>query len=258
MSDAGSSAVPRPTRVRGFAFNAAFYSWTVLILFAGVFTAAVSPTSVWATSRFWAHGALVLLRLIVGLRHEIRGRENMPDEPVMLAVKHQSAWETLALNIMLHDPVFVMKQELLQIPFFGWMLRRAGMISVDRAGGAATLRVMVAESRARLADGRPLVIFPEGTRTAPGEHHPYHPGVAALYMALGVPVVPVALNSGLFWPRRSMRLAGGTIIIEFLPPIQPGLPRRVFAAQLEATIEGATEVLIRTACETHPHLRPTA
>ena len=118
---------------------------------------------------------------------------------------------------------------------------RAG---AHRTGGASTLRGMVTSARARLKEGRPIVIFPEGTRTPPGQRRPYHPGVAALYNALGVPVVPVALNSGLFWPRRSPRLSGGTVTLELLPPIAPGLPRRAFAAELETIIEDATDRLI--------------
>lgn len=233
-----------PTRWRGYIFNAAFYGWTTLIVPVCALAAAISPTALFAISRLWAHGTLGLLALIVGLRHQVRGLENLPDGPVMLAVKHQSAWETIALTIVLRKPVFVVKLELTRIPLFGWLLHRSGMIAVDRTGGASTLRGMVTSARARLKEGRPIVIFPEGTRTPPGQRRPYHPGVAALYNALGVPVVPVALNSGLFWPRRSPRLSGGTVTLELLPPIAPGLPRRAFAAELETIIEDATDRLI--------------
>lgn len=238
---------PRPSIGRGILFNILFYSWTVVLLPVGVAAGIVSPAGTRAVSRFWARGALWLLAAVVGLGYTIRGRENLPAGPVMLAVKHQSAWETLMLNLVVRDPVFVLKQELTRIPGFGRILLRAGNIAVDREGGGAALRQMVTAAKARVAEGRPIVIFPEGTRTAPGERRPYHPGVAALYVALGVPVVPVALNSGLFWPRRSQRLAPGTVIVEMGAPIAPGLKRRDFAAQLETAIEDSTARLVAEA-----------
>lgn len=237
------TSIRQRSRWRGIAFNLAFYGWTVLLLPVGAIAGLCGPAAVRAVSRFWAQGALGLLGAIAGVRHRVVGREHLPAGPVMLAIKHQSAWETIALNLVLRDPAFVLKQELTRIPVFGWLLRRAGMIAVDRDGGAAALRGMVAAARARLAEGRPIVIFPEGTRVPPGERRPYHPGVAALYGALDVPVVPVALDSGRFWPRRDMRMAGGTITLAFLPPIAPGLARRAFAGTLESAIEDAVATL---------------
>ena len=131
------------------------------------------------------------------------------------------------------------------VPFFGWLLRRAGMIPVDRAGRASALRDMIGQAKQRTVQGRPLLIFPEGTRTAPGERRPYHPGVAALYGQLGLPVVPVALNSGLFWGRRQFVKRPGTITLEFLPAIPPGLPRKAFMAELERRLEGASARLAK-------------
>lgn len=244
MNDTGRSGrVPW----RGLLFNVAFYGWTILLLPVGAVACAISPAAVWAVNRTWSRGSLFLLAVIVGLRHRTRGRHHVPDGPVMYAVKHQSAWETVSINLFVRNPVFVVKQELTRIPLFGMMLTRSGMIPVDRDGGAATLRTMLVAARARVAEGRSIVIFPEGTRTPVGERQPYHPGVAALYSALAVPVVPVALNTGLFWPRRSPRLAAGTITLEFLPPIEPGLPRRAFAARLESAIENASDALVAEA-----------
>jgi 1-acyl-sn-glycerol-3-phosphate acyltransferase len=249
-----SAAVGGAERWRGIAFQAAFYAWTLLLLPVGVVAAVYSRTAVAALAPFWARGALWLLERIVGLRHHVRGADRVPEGPVMLAVKHQSAWETIALNLIVRDPVFVLKRELVAIPVFGWLLRRIGMIAVDRTGGGSALRSMIMAARARVAEGRSVVIFPEGTRTAPGRRQPYHPGVAALYTALDIPVVPVALNSGLFWPRRSAGIRPGRVTIEFLPAITPGLPRREFTQRLESTIEDATSKLVEEAIGIHPYL----
>jgi len=191
----------------------------------------------------WFTFVMAALRLICGLRHEIRGYENLPDTPCIVAAKHQSAWDTFAFHTFLDDASYVIKRELTRIPVYGWLLIKADMVPVDRSAGAKALRRMVTDARARLADGRRIVIFPEGTRTAPGERRAYHPGVAALYRQLAVPVVPVALNSGLFWPRRTFLKRPGLIVVEILPPIPPGLPRRDFMRRLEAAIEDTTNRL---------------
>ena len=188
----------------------------------------------------WYSFVLAALRLICGLSHEIRGRENLPATACIVAAKHQSAWDTIAFITFLDDASYVIKKELTQIPVFGWLLTKAAMVPVDRSAGAKALRHMVTTARARLGDGRHIVIFPEGTRTAPGERRRYHPGVAALYTQLAVPVVPIALNSGLFWPRRAFYKRPGRIVVEILPPIAPGLPRAEFMSRLEAAIEEAT------------------
>jgi 1-acyl-sn-glycerol-3-phosphate acyltransferase len=161
-----------------------------------------------------------------------------------LLLKHQSAWETIALWVLLKNPAIVLKQSLARIPVFGWYMQRGGAIIIDREAGPKALRPMLAAARSAIADGRPIAIFPEGTRTPLAARRSYHPGVAALYMQLDLPVVPVALNSGLFWGRRSLLKQSGTILIEFLAPIEPGLNRRHFMAELERRIEGATAMLI--------------
>ena len=229
--------------IRAVAFTGLFYGWTTLLGIGVLPLLLGPPRPLLAYSRFWARGAFAILRTTVGITHQIRGQHLLPDGPVIFAVKHQSAWDTLAVSLFVHDPAIVLKKELLQIPVFGWCLRRARHIAVDRKGGSAALKKMVAQTRARVAEGRPLVIYPEGTRTEPGTRHPYHPGVAALYGALDLPVVPVALNSGLFWPRRSVHMNPGTITLEFLPAIAPGHDRRRFMHDLEESIEGATDRL---------------
>lgn len=224
---------------RTLAFTALFYGWTILVGIVVLPLLAAPRRWLLAYRRLWISASLALLRATVGITHQVRGAATVPDGPVIFAVKHQSAWDTLAVNLLVPDPAIVLKRELLNIPAFGWCLRRLGHISVDRAGGAGALRRMVAQARERVAEGRPIVIFPEGTRTAPATRRRYHPGVAALYGALGLPVVPVALNSGLFWPRRSLHLRPGIITVEFLPAIAPGLTRQQFMRELETSIETA-------------------
>jgi 1-acyl-sn-glycerol-3-phosphate acyltransferase len=195
----------------------------------------------------WIRADLWLLRNLIGLCHQVTGAENLPDGPAIFASKHQSAWETLFFSIYLNYPAFVLKRELLSIPLFGWYLRKVGMIAVDRSAGASALRNMARQSSEAFAEGRSILIFPEGTRVAPGQSRPYHPGVAALYTQLKVPVVPVALNSGLFWGRRAFVKRPGTVTVQFLPPIPPGLDRKAFMRELETRIETAATALSKTA-----------
>lgn len=185
----------------------------------------------------WAGAVDWLLRRVVGLDYEVRGREHLPEGASIVAAKHQSAWETILFHRILPRPVYVLKRELLRIPLYGRFARRAGSIAVDRKGGAGALRRMVRDAEAAAAAGAQIVIFPEGTRTAPGHRRPYHPGVAALYDRLGLPVVPVALNSGAFWGRRRFVKRPGRIVVAFLAPIPPGLGRAAFMAELERRIE---------------------
>ncbi|HEX9569826.1 MAG TPA: lysophospholipid acyltransferase family protein, partial [Rhodospirillales bacterium] len=186
------------------------------------------------------------LERLAGIGYEVRGRERLPEPPCILAVKHQSAWDTLIWHLIADDPAIVMKRELLALPIYGAYCRKTEMIAVDRKAGASAMRAMLEAARAAAAAGRPIVIFPQGTRTAPGTPTaaaPYLPGVSALYRGLGLPVVPVALNSGLFWPRRSFLRRPGRIVLEYLEPIPPGLPRAAFMAELEGRIETATRRL---------------
>jgi 1-acyl-sn-glycerol-3-phosphate acyltransferase len=200
---------------------------------------------IWAM-RSWAVLSLSGLARIAGIRMELRGRAHIPQGGGLIAAKHQSMWETLVFHLLLADPAMVMKSELKRIPLYGRYAERAEMIIVERKGGAKALRALMTSAKARLAQGRQIVIFPEGTRVAPGAPAAYKPGVAALYAALGVPCIPVALDSGLFWPRRGVERKPGTIVIEFLAPIPPGLEREVFMARLEAAIEAATRRLLAT------------
>jgi 1-acyl-sn-glycerol-3-phosphate acyltransferase len=243
------------TALRSLLFNAFFYCWTALCVVAGLPLLLGPRIGMFYLGRAWAHPILAALALLCGLRHEVRGRENLSPGAVLIAAKHQSAWDTVIFSILLWDHSFVLKRELMWVPLFGIFLARAGLIPVDRRGGSRALRKMVAAARRAAAAGRPIVIFPEGTRVAPGQHRPYQPGVAALYGQLGIPVVPVALNSGLFWRRRSFLKHPGTITLEFLPPIAPGLPRRAFLTSLEEAIEGRSRVLAGQAATQSPQER---
>jgi 1-acyl-sn-glycerol-3-phosphate acyltransferase len=237
------------TALRSFLFNVVFFGWTAVASLFAVLAFLLSHSSylVHRIARIWSGVVFAFLRGLCGVDYRIRGLENLPDGPCILAAKHQSAWDTMIFAHLVENPCFVLKRELLQIPLFGWALGQAGMVAVDRAGGASALKRMVADARRGLAEGRPLVIFPEGTRVAPGTRRPYLPGVAALYKALGVPVVPIGLNSGLFWSRRSFLKTPGCILLELRPPIEPGLRRREFMKRLEEQVEGTSERLIAEA-----------
>ena len=223
--------------LRSLLFNLGFFAWTLAIVVLGLPCLLLPHRFTYRLGAFWVRVSLALLRRLVGLGHRVVGLENRPEGAAIYAVKHQSAWDTLVFALLLDEPAYVLKRELTWIPFFGWLLLRAGMIPVDRAGKASALRRMIGAARRTAAQGRPLLIYPEGTRTAPGEHRPYQPGIAALYGQLGLPVVPVALNSGLFWVRRQFVKRPGTITVEFLPAIPPGLPRKAFMAELERRLE---------------------
>jgi len=235
------------SRLRAVLFNLAFFAGTGLMAIVGA-PFVVAPRR-WAMGfgRCWSRWSLALLKLIVGLDGEIRGRENIPPGSCLIAVKHQSTWDTLIMPVVLGDPAVVIKRELLMVPLYGWFAARAGSIFVDRKGGAAALRRLLAQARRAVAQGRRIVIFPQGTRTAPGQYAPYQPGVAALYQALSLPLVPAAVDSGLYWGRRAFVKRPGRIVLEFLPPIPPGLPRRQMMKELEARIETATDRLVAEA-----------
>jgi 1-acyl-sn-glycerol-3-phosphate acyltransferase len=195
--------------------------------------------NVWL-ARLWAHTLFWGLKVFTGIDYEVRGA--VPRGPLLIAAKHMSIWDTLALGILLDQPGIILKRELLYVPFYGWYLSRAAAIPIDRDGGGNTLRRMVRAARQALAEGRSLLIFPEGTRKKPGAPPDYKPGVAGLYAMLNVSCVPVALNSGAYWTGFIKR--PGTIVLQFLEPIAPGLKRDAFMGLLEGRIERATAALL--------------
>ncbi|NQU58075.1 MAG: 1-acyl-sn-glycerol-3-phosphate acyltransferase [Rhodospirillales bacterium] len=235
--------------IRSVLFNILFFGISSLFCIVMVLSLPLPRSILSHGFRYWMVLVMAILKVVVGLRIEVRGRKNIPQGPALVISKHQSAWDTGIFFMLLDDPSYVMKKQLLQIPFYGWMLKKDEMVAIDRDGGASALKEMVRGSRSIFEAGRPLVIFPEGTRSNPGDKLPYHPGVAAIYKQTDVPVIPVALNSGLFWGRRSFAKMPGTIVIEFLEPVPQGQDRKTFMAELENRIEGATNKLLAEAAE---------
>jgi 1-acyl-sn-glycerol-3-phosphate acyltransferase len=237
--------VKRFILVRSILFNALFYVNITVRMLVALPTIVLPYAFLHGVLRRYARSSLWLLRVICGTTVEWRGREKIPHGSCIVACKHQSAWETFALFEILDDPTYVLKRELMWVPLFGWLARRAGMIPIDRGARISALGRMAARARTEIARGRQIVIFPEGTRRAPGAAPRYLSGVAYLYAQTGLACVPVALNSGLFWPRRSWRRLPGTVLVEVLDPIPPGLDRRAFLARLQSVTEAATARLVR-------------
>lgn len=235
---------------RSLCFNVGWYAGSVAIAVVGAPILLLPRRAVVAWARVWIAFVLWWLRVTCRLNHRVIGRENLPEGPIIIACKHQSSWETLAFTLLFDDIAIVLKRELLFIPVVGWAMARAGNIAVSRGDGASALRGLVRQAKAVAAEGRSIVIFPEGTRVAPGDQRPYQVGTAALYRQLGLPVVPVALNSGLFWGRRKFVKRPGTITLEVLPPIPPGLDRHAFMTTLRERIETATARLVDKAVST--------
>lgn len=220
-----------------------FGNW---VLFALMAAPILFASRKWAVPVFkaWSRSCLVLLRVVMGIRVEVRGAERIPPGALLVASKHQSAFEIFALAPLFDDPAFVLKAELNRIPLFGMWVRKLGMVSIDRSRGVRALKQLSADSRKVFLEQRQLIIFPEGTRQAPGADPDYKVGTYFMYDGASVPCLPIALNSGLCWPRRSFLKYPGTIIIDVLEPIPPGLDRKRFNARLETAIETASDRLL--------------
>jgi 1-acyl-sn-glycerol-3-phosphate acyltransferase len=229
---------------RSLLFNAVFYVH-IFVCMVAYLPLLLAPRKILLRAvQAWARSNLWLLKVLTGTRVEFRGRERIPPGPLLVAAKHQSLWETFALLTVFDDPAFVLKRELMWLPLFGWLAWKAEMVPVDRGAGSSALADMNERARAEALRGRQILIFPEGTRRAPGAEPAYKFGIAHLYANLGLPCLPVALNSGLFWPRRRFIRSPGTIVVEFLEPIPHGLPRKEFLDQLQACIEAASSRLM--------------
>jgi 1-acyl-sn-glycerol-3-phosphate acyltransferase len=234
---------------RSLVFNALYYANLIVHLMVALPTLALPYPALRVFIRSYSRTSLWLLRVVCGTTVEWRGTEKIPNGACIVACKHQSAWETFALYAVLADPVYVLKRELMWIPLFGWFMWKAGLIPIDRGAGMAALARMTARAQRALAGARPrqLIIFPEGTRRPPGAAPDYKPGIVYLYGKAGVTCVPMALNSGLFWPRRSLLHYPGTIVVEVLDPIPPGLNKDAFFARLQSAIETASTRLLAEA-----------
>jgi 1-acyl-sn-glycerol-3-phosphate acyltransferase len=233
--------------LRSLVYNVLFYLLLVFWLLLGIPTFVMPRWAIMNIARYWARSSIWLMRVVCNTKVEYRGLEKIPKGPLIAASKHQSMWETFALLQFFEQPLFILKRELMWIPFFGWYLKKAGMIGIDRSAGGRSLLKMARRAGEEVRRGRQLIIFPEGTRTAVGAPPDYKTGVAQVYVDCGVTCLPVALNSGLFWPRRTFMRYPGTLVVEFLDPLPPGLSRREFIARVSGVIEDATNVLVEVA-----------
>ena len=240
--------------LRSSIFQILFYTVTLALMVIGSPVLLLPRRWGWWIVPFWANVMLFLLRMIVGLKVEVRGKENIPQGGYILASKHQSAWETFALIPHVPNATYILKRELRWIPIFGWYTAKFQQIPINRGKRAAALAAMIEAAKKTIADKRQIMIFPEGTRRPVGAEPQYKFGIAHLYKDLNCPVLPVALNAGLYWPRASWIIYPGTVLVEFLPPIAPGLGPRAFYNTLVDTIETAS---IRLCEEARTTEKPT-
>ena len=244
--------------VRSAVFNVLFYALLVGLMVFGLPTLVFGRLAVMKLANLWGRSSIALLETVCGTRVEFRGLDNVPSEACLLAAKHQSFVEIIALAGRFPDFTFVLKRELMRIPLFGWYLARADQIAVDRSRGRAALEQLARDAAAVLAQGRQVFIFPEGTRRPPGAPPDYRTGLSVLYAESGAACLPLAVNSGLFWPRRSFLRRPGTIVLEFLPVIPPGLDRTVFQGRLRDAIEARSNALMAEALKADPELAARA
>ena len=224
--------------VRSVLFQSVFYlNFLIRLLIAVPVMFFVSEETNWRIIKSWCRSSLWILKTFAGTRSEISGLHHLQDEQSIIASKHQSFWDIISLVPHLNRPSFILKKELMSIPLFGQYARHMGMIPVDRKKRGGAVASMLENARIAAAAGRQIVIFPEGTRSEPGAAPDYRQGIYRLYEALDLPVVPVALNSGLYWPRHDVRRWPGTAQAEFLEPIRPGLSRVDFFDRLRGVIE---------------------
>lgn len=247
--------------IRSLAFNLAFYLSLIvqMIVFTPYYF--LSPRHrAWFVPKFWSRTSLWLQAKLAGTRSEITGMENLPEGSFILAPKHQSFWDTIAFFPYLRDPLYILKRELTWIPFFGWYLQKMRMIPVDRGKRAAALKKVMVLTKQEMANDRQLIIYPEGTRRPPGAEPAYKWGIAEIYAALQMPVVPVAHVAGLYWPRRKSVRYPGTIKARFLKPIPAGLSKEAFMERLIAETEAGCDALLIDAArsENPPPMPPTA
>ena len=238
---------PKPTvsiMFRSLVFNIVFYVNLIGFLVLGIWFLVLPRKWAMEALKIWARSSMWWQKVIVGTKVEVRGLEHIPKGACLLVGKHQSLWETFAILPLVDDPAMVLKKELTYIPLFGWFAMKFEMVAVNRGAAASALRKLRKDAAKTIAQGRQILIFPEGTRKNPRAEPDYKPGAAALYLSLDTPAVPFGLNSGLYWPRRKFVRYRGTIIIEFGPAIPAGLARKDFFERSQADIETLTNKLI--------------
>ena len=230
--------------LRSLLFNVLFYVVFVFLALLAIPTLLMPIRALLTVVEWWSGATLFMLRVICNIKVEFRGLEKLPEGPLLVVAKHQSFWETFTLASKLNRPIFILKRQLTYIPVFGQFLTKAGMIAIDRSAGGKVLLEMTRRARAAVRGGAQLIIFPEGTRRAAGAPARYKTGFGHVYSACDVPCLPVALNSGLFWPRRTFMRYPGTMVMEFLDVLPPGLPKEEFITRVRKEIEDATGRLI--------------
>src|SRR6516225_12073891 len=230
--------------LRSLVFNILFYLVFLFWVMVALPTFLMPRRAMLRVATWWATTNIFLMRLVCGIKVEFRGTEKIPKGPLIVASKHQSMWETISLLHFFEAPFFAVKRELRFIPIFGLFLIKTNMIAIDRSAGGRALIKMARRAAEEVRQGRQFVIFPEGTRTAPGAPPQYKSGIGLIYVDCGVPCLPVALNSGLFWPRRTFLRYPGTLVVEFLDPLPPGLSKDEFLSRVQAAIEDATTRIV--------------
>src|SRR5882757_7466465 len=233
--------------LRSLVYNVLFYLLLVCWLIIAIPTFLMPRWAILGIAKNWARSSIWLQRVICNTKVEYRGLEKIPKGPLIVASKHQSIWETFALMPFFDQPLFILKRDLTWIPFFGWYLIKANMIGIDRDAGARSLKDMARRAALAVQRGRQLIIFPEGTRRPVDAEPQYKSGIGMIYVDCGVTCLPDALNSGLFWPRRTFMRYPGTLVVEFLDPLPAGLPRKEFLARMSTVIEDATGRIVEAA-----------
>ena len=238
--------------LRSALFNLAFYILLIGLMIFGLPMVLQGRQGIFLLLRAWARGTIFLLKHICNITVEFRHAERIPKGSLLIASKHQSFLETFTMPLFFNDFTFVLKKQLKYIPIFGWYLTVAEQIAIDRGDGKSAMRQVISKATLAFAAGRQMFIFPEGTRRPVGAAPAYKPGANLIYTRTGVRCLPVAINTGLFWPRRKFLRYPGTVVIEFLPVIEPGLDGTTFGKALQDAIETASNALIKEALAQNP------
>lgn len=229
-------------QLRSLFFIIFIIAWTLIIGVLGLVTFVIKREKYVALT--WSYGITLALRIICGVTVKVKGVENIPNRAVIYASKHQSAWETIFFQHYLDNPASILKKELMFIPVYGWYLPSSGAIAIDRSSGPSALKKIISGVKTRISQGKSVLIFPEGTRVAPNESVELKAGIAAIHNgAPDVPIVPVALNSGYIWPKKSFVINPGTITVEFLPPITTHMKKDELLRNLRDRINSASNAL---------------